>query len=72
MAASRIGQFATEVRSQHAWSGDENDHDSIDRKIAADTRTKPASRAPDPQLYLAQCFLRLSNLDNDVHERLGR
>jgi hypothetical protein len=71
MAASRIGQLATVVRSQHAWSGDENDHDSIDSKISADTRTKPASRVPHPQFDLAQCFLRLSNLDNGVHDGLA-
>ena len=29
-------------------------------------------RTPEPLLDIAQCFLRLSNLDNNVFERLGR
>jgi hypothetical protein len=54
MAASRIDLFATAVRSQHACSGNENDRDSINSETTADTRTKPASRMPDPRLDLAQ------------------
>lgn len=72
IAASRTGQFASVVRSPHACSGDGNDHDSINSETTADTTTKPASRIPDPWLDIAQCFLRLSNLDNGVLERLGR
>ena len=41
-------------------------------ETVANTGTKPATRAPDPRLDIAQCFLRLSNLDNGVFERLGR
>jgi len=72
MAPSRIGQFASVVQSQHACSSNENDRDSINSETTADTRTKPALRMPDPRLDLTQCFLRLSNLDNGVFERLGR
>jgi hypothetical protein len=72
MPASRIGQFVTAVPSQHACSGDRNDHDSINSETTADTRTRPATQASDPRLDIAQCFLRLSNLDNGVFERLGR
>jgi hypothetical protein len=71
MAALRIGRSANVVRPQDACSGDGNNRDVIDSETAAaDTSTK--RRAPNPRLDIAQCFLRLSNLDNGLLERLGR
>jgi hypothetical protein len=63
-----IGRSLNVVRSQNGCSGD----DSINSEIAAKTETKPGPPAPEPLLDIAQCFLRLSNLDNNVFERLGR
>ena len=64
MAALRIGRSANVVRSQDAGSGDY----SIYSEIVANTKTKPEPRVPDPRLDIAQCFLRLSNLDNGVFD----
>jgi hypothetical protein len=71
-AALRVGQFATVARSQDECSGDGDDRDAINSETAIDTRTKPASQESDTRLEIARCFLRLSNLDNNVFERLGR
>jgi len=72
IAASRIGQFASVVRSQQACGGNENDRRSINGDATANATTKPDLRTSDPQLDLAECFLHLSNLDDGVFERLGR
>jgi hypothetical protein len=68
MAALRIGRSANIVRSQDACS----DNYASNGETVANTGTNPATRAPDPRLDIAQCFLRLSNLDDGVFERLGR
>jgi hypothetical protein len=68
MAALRIGRPANVARSQNAGSDDY----ASNSKIVANTGSKPAARVPDPRLDIAQCFLRLSNLDSVVFERLGR
>jgi hypothetical protein len=68
VAALRIGRSANVVQSQDASSGNH----SINSEIVANTATKPGSPAPEPLLDIAQCFLRVSNLDNNVFERLGR
>jgi hypothetical protein len=68
VAPLRIGRSANVVRSQDACRGDH----SINSEIVANTETKPGPPVPEPVLDIAQCFLRLSNLDNNVFERLGR
>jgi hypothetical protein len=68
VAASRIGRSANAVRSPDARSGDY----SINSETVTNTATMPESRALEPRFDIAQCFLRLSNLDNNVFERLGR
>jgi hypothetical protein len=65
--ALRIGQFANVDQSAEC-SVDGSDRDAI----STDAGTKLASRESDPRLDIAQCFVRLSNLDNNVFERLGR
>ena len=74
-AALPIGRSANVVRSQDASSGDGNDRDVMNCEnsaTGANTGTKLVSQEPDPRSDIARCFLRLSNLDNGVFERLGR
>jgi hypothetical protein len=66
--AVKIGPFATAVRSHDAGSGGY----ARNSETEANTGTKPRAPVPDPRLDIAQCFLLLSNLDNNVFERLGR
>ena len=68
VASLRIGRPANVVRSQDASSGDH----SINSEIVANTETKPGPPVPEPVLDIARCFLHVSNLDNNVFERLGR
>jgi hypothetical protein len=68
VAALRIGRSANVVRSVDACSSDY----SIKGETVANIATKPEPRVPEPRLDIAQRFLRLSNLDNNVFERLGR
>jgi hypothetical protein len=68
VAPLRIGRSSNVIRSQDASSGDH----SINSEIVANTETKPGLPTPESQPDIAQCFLRLSNLDNNVFERLGR
>jgi hypothetical protein len=68
VAALRIGRSANIVGSLDACSGDY----SINSETGANTETKPEPRVPDHLLDVARCFLRLSSLDNNVFERLGR
>ena len=66
-AASRFGQSTNMVRSLDSCSGDYSIHSD-----AALNEAKPELPVPEPRIDIAQCFLRLSNLDNSVFERLGR
>jgi hypothetical protein len=68
VAALRIDRSANIVRSLDACSSDY----SINDETVANTATKPEQRVPEPRLDIAQRFLRLSNADNNVFERLGR
>jgi hypothetical protein len=67
IAALRISRLANVVRSQNACSDD-----YANSEIVANTGSKPAARVPDPRLDIAQCFLRLSNLDSGMFEQLDR
>jgi hypothetical protein len=68
VAALRIGRFENVVRPMDACGGEY----SINSETVADALTKPEPRMPGPLLEIAQRFLRLSNIDNGVFERLGR
>jgi hypothetical protein len=67
-AALRIGQSANVVRSVDACSSDY----SINSKTVPNTATKPELPVTEPRFDIAQRFVRLSNLENNVFERLGR
>ena len=68
VAALQIGRSANAVRSLDAYSGDY----SVNSEAVTIAATKPELPARETGLDIAQRFLRLSNLDNNVFERLGR
>ena len=68
VAALQIGRSANAVRSLDACSGDY----SVNSEAVTIAATKPELPARETGLDIAQRFLRLSNLDNNVFERLGR
>jgi hypothetical protein len=68
VAALQIGRSAQVLRSLDACSGDY----SVNSETVVKSAAKPEPRVTAPRLDIAQCFLRLSNLDNNVFERLGR
>jgi hypothetical protein len=66
VAALQIGRSANAVRSL-----DSGDY-SVNSEAVTIAATKPELPARETGLDIAQRFLRLSNLDNNVFERLGR
>jgi hypothetical protein len=68
VAALQIGRSAKVLRSLDACSSDY----SVNSEAVANAATKPGLPARATGLDIAQRFLRLSNLDNNVFERLGR
>src|SRR5271169_2719201 len=68
VAALRIGRSANVVRPLDACSGNY----SINSETFANTSTKPEPQVPEPRFDIAQRFVRVSNLDNNAFERLGR
>jgi hypothetical protein len=68
VAALQIGRSANAVRCLDACSGDY----SVNSEAVTIAATKPELPARETGLDIAQRFLRLSNLDNNVFERLGR
>jgi hypothetical protein len=68
VAALRIGRSPSAVESWDAYRVDY----SINSETVANTAAKPELPVTEPRLDITQRFLRLSNLDNNVFERLGR
>ena len=68
VAALQIGRSANAVRSLDACSGDY----SVNSEAVTIAATKPELPARETGLDIAQRFLRLSNLNSNVFERLGR
>jgi hypothetical protein len=67
VAALRIGRSPCVIESSNAYRGE----CSVHGEAVPNAETKPELPMLEPRSEIAQRFLRVSNLDNNVFERLG-